>query len=136
MNARNVLLSLGTMIGAVGIWTAPALAAPPANTGAPTVTGTARVGETLTAQNGTWTNSPTAFQYQWQRCNASGAGCANVPGAVEKTYLLTAGDAGRTIRVRVTGINADGATNARSAPTRGRRSERRAAEHGAAHDHG
>ena len=93
------------------------MAAPPANTAAPTITGTARVGETLTAQNGTWSNSPTAFQYQWQRCIASGAGCTNVPGAVEKTYLLTSADAGRTIRVRVTGINAEGATNARSAPT-------------------
>ena len=117
MNARRVILSLGTIIGAVGIWTAPAMAAPPANTAAPTATGTARVGETLTAQNGTWSNSPTAFQYQWQRCNASGAGCGNVSGAVDKTYLLTPADSGRTMRVRVTGINADGATNARSAPT-------------------
>ena len=117
MSTRRVALSLGTMIGAVSIWTAPAAAAPPANTGAPTITGTARVGETLTAENGTWSNSPTAFQYQWQRCNASGAACTNIGGAVQKTYLLTSADSGRTMRVRVTGINAEGATNARSAPT-------------------
>ena len=105
------------MIGAVSIWTASAAAAPPANTAVPTITGTARVGETLTAQNGSWSNSPTAFQYQWQRCNASGTACTNISGAVQKTYLLASADSGRTMRVRVTGINAEGATNARSAPT-------------------
>jgi len=105
------------VIAAVGVWAGAAVAAPPANTSAPTITGTPKVGETLTAQNGTWSNSPTAFQYQWQRCNESGAACANIAGATTKTYLLTTTDAGRTIRVRVTGINADGAVNARSAPT-------------------
>jgi hypothetical protein len=91
-----------------------ATAAPPANTAEPTITGTPRVGNTLTAQNGSWTNNPTAFQYQWQRCGAGGGGCANVPGAIEKTYLLTAADAGRTMRVQVLAVNADGATAARS----------------------
>jgi hypothetical protein len=108
---------MAAIVGAFCVWAVPALAAPPANTAAPTITGTARVGETLTAQNGTWSNSPTAFQYQWQRCNASGAACANVAGATAKTYLLTSADADRTMRVRVTGINAEGAVNARSAPT-------------------
>jgi hypothetical protein len=117
VSRTRALLGLGTVICAITVWAAPALAAPPANTSAPTVTGTARVGETLTAQNGTWTNSPTAFQYQWQRCNAAGVSCANVPGAVDRTYLLGTSDAGRTMRVRVTAVNADGATNARSAPT-------------------
>ena len=114
---KTRLLFLGAVIGAVLVWTVPALAAPPANTAPPTITGTPRVGETLTAQNGTWSNNPTAFQYQWQRCNASGASCVNVPGATEKTHLLSTADAGRTMRVRVTGINAEGAVNARSAPT-------------------
>lgn len=117
MSKMRTLL-IGTVVAAVAAWAAaPALAAPPANTSAPTITGTPRVGETLTAQNGTWTNSPTAYQYQWQRCNASGIGCANVPGAVERTYLLGTGDGGRTMRVRVTAVNVDGAANARSAPT-------------------
>lgn len=108
---------MAVIVGAFCVWAVPALAAPPANTAAPTISGTARVGETLTAQNGTWSNSPTAFQYQWQRCNASGAACVNVGGATAKTYLLASADAGRTMRVLVTGINAEGAVNARSAPT-------------------
>ena len=134
MTTTRGILSLGAMIGAFCVWAVPALAAPPANTAAPTITGTARVGETLTAQNGTWTNSPTAFQYQWQRCNASGAACANVAGATQKTYLLTPADSGRTMRVRVTGINADGAVN-RALCADGRRdAERGSAEHGTADD--
>jgi hypothetical protein len=40
-------------------------AAVPVNTVAPSVSGTPQVGQTLTATNGTWTNSPTGFSYQW-----------------------------------------------------------------------
>lgn len=97
--------------------TASAAAAPPANTQPPTISGTPRVGEVLTAQNGTWTNSPTAYQYQWQRCNAAGASCVNIAAATQRTYTVTTPDSGRTLRVRVTAVNADGATNARSAQT-------------------
>ena len=117
MTLRRQLSSLGALVATTGIFAAAAVAAPPANTTAPSITGTPRVGETLTAQNGTWSNNPTAFQYQWQRCDTTGAGCANIGGATAKTYLLTNADAGRTMRVRVTGINAEGAVNARSAPT-------------------
>ena len=117
MTMRRLIPSLGALVATVGVCATAAVAAPPANTAAPTITGTPKVGETLTAQNGTWSNSPTAFQYQWQRCDATGAGCANIGGATAKTYLLTSADAGHTMRVRVTGINAEGAVNARSAQT-------------------
>lgn len=108
---------MAVILGAFCVWAVPALAAPPANTAAPTISGTARVGETLTAQNGTWSNSPTAFRYQWQRCNASGAACVEVPGAVEKTYLVTHAENGRTMRVLVVGSNIEGVASARSAQT-------------------
>lgn len=96
---------------------ATATAAPPTNTAAPTISGTPRVGETLTANNGSWTNNPTTYQYQWQRCDGVGASCTNVTGAVERTYLLTAADARRTMRVRLLAVNADGSGSARSAAT-------------------
>jgi hypothetical protein len=92
-------------------------AAPPENIEAPQISGTPRVGNTLTGSNGTWENSPTAFQYQWQRCAADGRGCTNVRLAVQRTYRLVNADAGRTMRFRVTAVNADGATVARSEPS-------------------
>lgn len=44
-------------------------AAPPVNTVAPSITGDAEVGSTLTASSGTWTGDPApTYAYQWQRC--------------------------------------------------------------------
>lgn len=110
-----IAILAGSLLALVSVGIAAA--APPTNTKEPTITGTPRVGETLTAQNGTWANNPTAFQYQWQRCGGAGAGCANVAGAVEKTYLLTSADSGRRMAVRVLAVNADGAKEARSNQT-------------------
>lgn len=111
--ARLAAVACGTLL----VGAASATAAPPANTALPTITGTPKVGETLTAENGTWSNSPTAFQYQWQRCNSGGTSCGNIAAATQKTYVAKTADAGRTLRVVVTAVNADGATNARSAAT-------------------
>ena len=90
--------------------------AAPVNVDPPTITGTPRVGEALTAQNGTWQNSPTEFRYRWLRCNALGNSCVLLA-ADGKTYRVGQADVGRTLRLRVTAINADGATNARSEQT-------------------
>jgi hypothetical protein len=88
----------------------------PVNVAPPTVTGTPRQGEVLTAQNGTWQNSPTEFRYRWLRCNQNGGAC-EVLAADGRTYRVAQADVGRTLRVRVTAVNADGETNAVSAPT-------------------
>lgn len=63
-------LYLGTLavsaayLGAVQAWTPPAL---PENTVAPVLGGSVSVGGTGTVTNGTWTQSPTSYRYQWQR---------------------------------------------------------------------
>ena len=36
---------------------------------APSVSGTASVGSTLTVANGSWTNAPPGYQYTWFRCS-------------------------------------------------------------------
>jgi hypothetical protein len=89
---------------------------PPQNTASPTISGTAKDGETLTAGNGTWSNNPTSFAYQWRRCNASGGDCSGV-GNDKSTYKLDKPDVGSTIRVRVTAKNAFGSNQATSAQT-------------------
>jgi hypothetical protein len=91
--------------------------AAPVNTSPPTISGTDRAGETLTAASGSWNNSPTSFSYRWQRCNSSGAGCDNISGATNQTYQLQKSDTGRRVRVSVTAKNADGSANATSGPT-------------------
>jgi hypothetical protein len=87
------------------------------NTSQPTIAGTQQQGKTLTAGNGVWTNTPTSFTYQWQRCNADGSSCVNIATATKKTYLLAAADVDHTIRVVVTATNADGHNTANSKPT-------------------
>ena len=88
----------------------------PANTAAPAITGTTVAGQTLGASNGSWSGSPTSFAYQWQRCDATGAACANL-GAANQSYVVQPADIGQTLRVVVTASNAAGSASATSAPT-------------------
>ncbi len=89
--------------------------AAPVNTGVPSVSGTARSGQTLSATAGVWSGStPMSFGYQWQRCSWSGTGCKNVPGA-GSTYALSGPDVGTTLRVLVTASNSVGSASAPSA---------------------
>src|SRR3954453_5876235 len=92
-------------------------AAVPQNTTPPSIGGTAREGNPLTARNGTWTNSPTSFAYQWQRCASDGTGCGDINAATDKTYTPTSGDVSHALRVVVTATNADGKASASSEPS-------------------
>lgn len=70
------------------------------NSTAPTITGTATVGQTLTAGNGTWSATPDSYTYQWKRSGS------NISGATSSTYLLVTTDIGNTITVTVTAVKA------------------------------
>ena len=86
--------------------------AKPANTVAPAITGTARVGFTLTSTTGTWTGRPSpTYARQWKR-----AGVA-IPGATGTTYVPVVGDIGSVITVTVTANSIAGSKATTSAAT-------------------
>ena len=87
-----------------------------AATGAPTVTGTARVGETLTADTAGIADANglnnVSFSYQWL------ADDADIAGATSSTYTPVAADLAKTIKVRVSFSDDTGnAETLTSAPT-------------------
>ena len=108
----------GTPVTAAGTPPPSPRPGPPANTAAPTISGVAAIGSTLTAGSGTWTGTaPITFAFAWRRCDANGAGCTAIAGATSASHVVATGDAGHTLRVIVTARNAAGSTTATSAPT-------------------
>ena len=63
----------------------------------PTISGTPRVGQTLTANRGTWSPSPSVVTYQWR---AEGR---PITGATSRTYKLTRAEHGKNISVEIVG---------------------------------
>jgi hypothetical protein len=90
---------------------------PPVNTSLPTISGTAQVGQTLTASPGTWSGPNLHLAGQWLRCDSSGLNCLAIGGATSKTYVPQTADVGYTMRVVVTASNKNGSTSATSNPT-------------------
>ena len=91
---------------------------PPVNEVAPTITGTARAGNTLQVERGHWTGTdPISYTYQWQRCDGDGTNCGNVDGATSLEYALTDADVGHTLRIVARGTNAAGTSSVISTPT-------------------
>ena len=85
---------------------------PPAISSAPTISGTVRAGLTLSATNGTWSNTPTSYSYQWKSASASGGAYSDIANANSSTYELAAGDVGRYLKVSVVASNTSGASSA------------------------
>jgi hypothetical protein len=76
----------------------------------PYIVGTAKVGVTLTANEGVW-RFMTAYSYQWKK------GGVDIVGATNRAYTPVVGDVGGILTVAVTAINALGSNTALSDPT-------------------
>ncbi len=72
----------------------------PYNTALPAITGTIKIGSTLTVTTGTWSNTPTAYSYQWQK-SSDGISWVNLSGEIASTYSPTFDVANLQIRVSV-----------------------------------
>ena len=82
----------------------------PASIALPSITGVAQESQTLSGDPGAWTNGPSAYALQWLRCDAAGASCLPIDGAVASSYVLTAADVGSTIELSVIATNTAGSS--------------------------
>jgi hypothetical protein len=91
----------------------------PTNTVAPTVTGTAQQGKTLTTTTGTWTGTggTISYAFQWQRCNPDSTACADIIGATSQTYTVGSADVSNTLRSSVSATDTTGTATQASATT-------------------
>ena len=84
----------------------PVNSAPPAISGPSTA-----VGQTLTASAGEWRFTPTTFTYEWQRCETTAAtSCGAIAGGSAQTYVISAADTGKRLRVLVSATNTNGSS--------------------------
>src|SRR5574343_1090171 len=80
-------IRVGPLGGVYTTLTAPPVGDPPVNTVAPDITGDARVGATLTCDNGTWEGTaPITYTYQWYQ------GINVIIGATTNSYVVQAQD--------------------------------------------
>ena len=122
MTRRNVIaaiaiaaasLAVGALFGQPGSGRAAGNA--PVNSAPPTISGTAQLGQALSASKGSWSGSPTTFAYAWSQCDANGASCTAISGATAATYTAAPADVGHTLRVAVTATGDGGSGQATSA---------------------
>ena len=81
------------------------------------VTGDAVVGQTLAVSEGTWTNSPTSYTYQWEDCTIrdgqppSVSSCSPISGAASSAYTVRLSDVGKALVPIVTASTSGGRTS-------------------------
>ena len=108
----------GEQMSIYATYTSTSEGSKPVELSLPTISGVAESGQRLTASPGSWTESPTSYAYQWQRCSSTGTNCSSIPGATSSSYTLTGSDVGSTIRVSTSAYDTSGSsTPAYSATT-------------------
>ena len=117
IDAGNVIRCVVTATNAASVVTANSnstatVTGAPVNYVAPAVTGTGKVGTTLTSDNGSWYGYPTpTYTYQWQKAGS------NISGATTNTYTVVLGDISSAITCIVTATNISSTVTATSNST-------------------
>jgi len=99
-------IRVGPLGGVYTTLTAPPVGDPPINTVRPDITGIPQVGEILTCSTGTWSNTPTAYAYQWFQEGTP------LVGETASTHTVTVGDDKNVLTCRVVATNAAGGAQA------------------------
>jgi hypothetical protein len=82
----------------------------PGGRSSPSATGLAQQGQTLLVRHARWSQDPTSYSYQWERCTTKGTRCRRIARADAASYRLTHADMGHRIRVQETAWNITGAS--------------------------
>jgi DNA-binding beta-propeller fold protein YncE len=104
------LLKVTRSPASVTLWNGEAVK----NTAAPKLSGTPAVGVMVSISNGSWTNAPVAYGYQWEDCNSFGEECSDILGATNPSYTPVSNDLGHKLVAEVTATNGDGSVTAYS----------------------
>ena len=70
----------------------------------------------VTTTDPSWLGGSLTTARRWQRCDADGTACTDIPGATSLTYVVTPQDAGKTLRAVFTATNAAGTTTLTTTP--------------------
>ncbi|MHB1809389.1 MAG: MSCRAMM family protein [Solirubrobacteraceae bacterium] len=106
--ATPVTVTVGQTTGGINETLREAFPVAPANTAAPTATGAATVGSTLTCSQGTWAHEPLFLTYQWL------ANGTPIGGQIGTTYAIQVANQGQSISCDVLAGNGAGVTSATS----------------------
>jgi RHS repeat-associated protein len=87
------------------------------NTAPPQITGSPVPGVRLAVSNGTWSNNPVGYAYQWENCNPEGKECTLIAGANNANYTPTESDVGHTLIAQVIATSGGGSVIASSTAT-------------------
>ena len=85
----------------------------PVTVAPPTISGAAKVGQILTCSNGSWSNAPVSYTYQWYFTDSE----TPIEGATNATYAPVSTDVGHLLSCTVTAVNAVGATSVAAVAT-------------------
>jgi len=107
---NRVVTSTGVIVWQGGAFPSSGVSAPSITT-APSISGTATVGEILTTTDGVWTGSPTSYTYVWKRNGIV------IPNEIYNTCMVPPIAATETITCTVTASNLGGSASSTSPAT-------------------